>query len=156
MKLFRLTMAAMMIASAMFSGCAGKDSGDGGTSPTPTGGMNETKPMVRDLTVTAYTTPTPGATKLYRFTPDTLSSKVNETVNIIFRVAANQQGNHNLVIPELGVSLTGVAPGAMKNVTITVAKDGSFKYYCNLNAGTAAQTSHQTLGMDGTITVAKA
>lgn len=154
MLLSRLSVAALMIATAFLAGCTAKE--DASASPSPSApAQNQTLPAPVALTVTARDTPPqaaqPGSTRFYAWTP-ALSAKLNATIELTLRGESTNQLTHNLRLegyPE--VQINGVKANSA-TFTFNATKAGPYKYYCAVGAG--SPTAHRSLGMEGTLTIA--
>lgn len=80
----------------------------------------------------------------FKFTPSTISVKMNQPVEITFKNTGKFP--HNLTIKGLNIATKTVQPGQEDSVTFTPAKAGSFEYMCTVD-------SHAEKGMTGTLTV---
>lgn len=64
----------------------------------------------------------------FSFSPDQLTLKANQPVKLVAKNVGTVQ--HDLHIPELGVSITAVAAGQQKSVEFIPSKVGQFKMEC--------------------------
>jgi heme/copper-type cytochrome/quinol oxidase subunit 2 len=73
----------------------------------------------------------------------TLRVREGDSVRLELR---SLEGNHDLVIDELGVKSEVVGPGESTLVTFIATKPGTYEYYCSVG-------SHRARGMSGTFIV---
>ena len=80
----------------------------------------------------------------FRFSPETLTANVGQTLN----VTLDNEGvlEHNFVIQELSVSLGPIAGGQSATGSFTPSAAGTYEYFCDV-------PGHREAGMVGTLTV---
>jgi len=97
------------------------------------GGANQT-PL--DVTLTAGSE--------LKFTPNTLTAKVGQTVNVTLDNTGALE--HSFLVDELSVDSGVVAGGSKKVVSFTPSAAGTYTFYCSI-------PGHKDGGMTGTLTV---
>lgn len=125
------------------------------SSETVLGVSNDTdaqKPRVlvekRSPTTTPEVTTTPQAdVTIYlenlRFLPDTVRIPKGKQVTVLVK---NRQGEHSLVIPELGINTGKLSSGEEKMIVLEATQSGTFEMYCDVG-------NHHRLGMSGQLHV---
>jgi plastocyanin len=79
----------------------------------------------------------------FTFGVDTIKAKVGE--KLVIKVT-NDDGVHDFVIDELGVSSGKITEGDTMEITIPTDKPGTYEYYCSIG-------KHRDLGMVGTLII---
>lgn len=159
-------VAAILVAGLMIMtpGCLKEDAKNAGPT-TSSGGNNSnntTAPPPVEFVVTAKDYPGAQDTTLMTL-KGAGTVKAGANVTFVLKGTANNQFTHNLVI-------TGPAGSNISNLkVVSGVKDntagvkssmtykltaGSYSFFCDVNPGQQPQTSHKSLGMQGTLTVA--
>ncbi|HLE29503.1 MAG TPA: cupredoxin domain-containing protein [Anaerolineales bacterium] len=79
-----------------------------------------------------------------KFTPNTLTAKVGDSVTVNLQNAGALE--HSFIIDEFSVRLEGVQPGQTGSVSFTPSAAGTYTFYCDV-------PGHKEAGMVGTLTV---
>jgi uncharacterized cupredoxin-like copper-binding protein len=139
---------AFLILPLLLAGCTSEPNvADPIVTPTPTTATNTTMaPMAIEVAVGDGTPPT-----LYTISPATLELKVGMAYSLTLK--NNGRGAHDLVIPDLEVTIPSTAAGATSDpVIFTPTAAGEFEMYCTLGPG-GTPLSHREGGMSGTVVV---
>lgn len=75
----------------------------------------------------------------------TINATLGDTVKLTL---INEEGVHDLVLPEFGVAVEPLEEGEQASVEWVAAKPGEFEYYCSVG-------NHRELGMVGTLVVSE-
>lgn len=78
-----------------------------------------------------------------RFLPNKLEIPKGESVRILVK---NRQGEHSLVIPELGINTGKLAEGEEQVIVLEATQSGTFHFYCDVG-------NHERFGMSGQLQI---
>jgi PBP1b-binding outer membrane lipoprotein LpoB len=149
MKASRLVMLGLLALS--LSGCLGaaeKGADVAPTSTVPT--IDDAKPHKMYIVATDFGSPF--SEGIYKLRPAAFPPagepkiQVGDTINVTIKNAVGNNNEHNLIIPELGISLPAVKASMAASKEFNATKTGTFAYYCSIG-------NHRTLGMEGKLTI---
>lgn len=142
---------AIIIAAILFGGywflSQTKQSNQGFLLPTPTQSIppgSVVSPSISPATGVFQTNELSVEGTEFKFSPDTINLKKDESVKLTFKNTGKFP--HNLVISDLDVTTKTIQPGESDSIEFTPNKSGSFTFVCTVDA-------HADKGMKGTATI---
>ena len=123
----------LVAAGLVLGACGGGSDDDEGSSPPTAAGGSEA-PAGSKIEVSG---------KEFSYTPNTVTLKAGEAATIVLKNTGAIE--HDITVDEAGFKLT-TAAGQTADKALTVAKAGTYKFYCSV-------AGHETAGMKGELKV---
>jgi plastocyanin len=132
-----------------FSACMG---GSGSADIAPTTSIPAETKAPHKMYIVATDFGSPFSEGIYKLRPAAFPPAgeakvmVGDTINVTIKNAVGNNNQHDLVIPDLGISLPAVPASQAASKEFNATKAGTFVYYCSIG-------NHRQLGMEGKLTI---